>query len=292
MSEICPTSIENGGVNSWCSRQPGASCSYYCNPGCTKDHAIEYLICESDAHWNYEDYLCYNCIPTTTTPRPPSNCPSVIRNGYISSSCPRYPNLACDYYCNADCQPYFKSQKLYCTRNGYWEHGSDACNCQGSEAGPLSEDTDSASNPGVIVGIVVSLLVVGFVLFAIVWICYKRQSKQRTPNQPHNQDSTLPGTGTNGAFYRVSLPEYLPANRTNSHSSLQHLNRTELNTDMHPAENSDVHPQEPAVDSAHIIEPPAYNTLVPNGPGEEPPSYDQVISQPTRFNVAEESGPF
>ena len=43
----------------------------------------------------------------------------------------------------------------------------------GSEAGPLSDGDDSAS-PGVIIGIVVSLLVVGFLLFAVVWICYKR----------------------------------------------------------------------------------------------------------------------
>ena len=81
------------------------------------------------------------------------------------------------------------------------------------------------------------------------------------------------------------MPEYLPANRTNSHSSLQHLNRTEQNTDMQPAENSNVHPQEPAVGCAHITGPPAYNTLAPNGPEEDPPSYDQVIRHPTRFNA-------
>ncbi|KAL3853788.1 hypothetical protein ACJMK2_017301 [Sinanodonta woodiana] len=103
----CPAIFNNGYIQSSCSRLPGDSCNFICDPGFVKKG--NQLTCGKDGMWIQNTNSI--CIQS-------NNCPDEFNGGYIAPTCSRHPGESCNY----NCYPGFVKigYWLICGNNGTW----------------------------------------------------------------------------------------------------------------------------------------------------------------------------
>ena len=180
--DFCPSTFPNGNVSSECHRQPGAVCSYTCNPGCDRNTAVAKIYCrqgQSGGTWLEDtDTLCTNCI----------RCPGSIDNGQVLHSCDRLPFTDCAYTCNYGC---FKANitTLYCNDDGLWNNPRPACICSDWDTVSGSEDTGSPNNAFLIA--IIAVVMVVFMLLVLSSVClfrYRHRQRMNRPNTPTHEN--------------------------------------------------------------------------------------------------------
>ncbi|KAL3853793.1 hypothetical protein ACJMK2_017304 [Sinanodonta woodiana] len=111
----CPAILNNGYIQSSCSRLPGDSCTFYCKPGFVKRG--NQLTCGKDGMWIEDtNSICIKSIA----------CPDEFNGGYIAPFCSRLPGKSCTFYC----YPEFAKigDWLTCGSNGSWIQDTNS-NC-------------------------------------------------------------------------------------------------------------------------------------------------------------------
>ena len=284
--DMCPSRIRNGKIEWHCNRQPGSTCTYSCDPGCTQKPSVSWLYCGQTGHWIEDtDNLCTDCRPVTTTPE--SLCPDTIQRGRIVSSCDRRPYSSCYFICDPGCS--YRATKLYCNSGLYWSFASSACECSESNTPSYSSPTGNAGS-AIIGGIVGAVVFVIIVVSVCVAVARNRQRRsiptQFTASQRSEYQSNVPGRPiVSGMPVGVTSPNY----GITSPNCANHAQET-YNSSLQPQQNSESSPyaqlQRPSYNNNSDIQgPPAYSSIVPSTPTEAPPSYEQVTASPADFKM-------
>ena len=132
---FCPISLDNGFVAFPCSRQYGEICnSYKCYAPYVKTHMPLKLECKasgtyytnSRGHWEWDKNMGEPCVSKT------DKCPSTFRNGYVSRNCHLQPGAECSYSCDLGCDKDPTVSKLHCGLSNQWNENTDnlCTNCR------------------------------------------------------------------------------------------------------------------------------------------------------------------
>ena len=297
--DMCPFGIKNGNIVWHCDRHPGSNCMYDCEPGCIPNRSSVWLICRENGAWDVDtDRLCTHCRPITTTVA--YLCPAMIPRGRIVPSCDRRLNSNCSFTCDTGCSR--QATKLFCKLGFHWDSESNACYCSKSNTPSYSSPTGIAGSVmigGVAGGVLLAIiLVVGCVGFARNRHKQSRTSQCAVPQGSEYQTSvtgvtaisamtvsaTSPIHGITSMNCRITPPNDRLASASDANSShiVQYYS---LQTRQNSENNTYAQMQPSLGNNSFTSGPPSYSTLAPVVPQEDPPSYEQVTSNPVEFNL-------
>ncbi|XP_053387383.1 low-density lipoprotein receptor-related protein 1-like isoform X2 [Mercenaria mercenaria] len=128
----CPTAIDNGRVDSNCTREVGQTCDYQCDKGFLK--TTEIVVCTKNRTYHIpESELCAVV-----------KCPSTIPNGEITGTCNQAIGETCEFKCNCGFKAVRSLLKITCNSTGQWDAADNVCleiKCPGTiDNGKLSQD--------------------------------------------------------------------------------------------------------------------------------------------------------
>ncbi|XP_053402391.1 P-selectin-like isoform X2 [Mercenaria mercenaria] len=128
----CPTVIDNGQLDSNCTREVGRTCDYQCNKGFTKTSEI--VVCTNNGTYHIpESEFCAVV-----------KCPSTIPNGEITGTCNQTNGETCEFKCNCGFKAVSSLLKITCNSTGQWDAADNVCleiKCPGTiNNGKLSRD--------------------------------------------------------------------------------------------------------------------------------------------------------
>ena len=290
--KLCPSTIRNGNIIlDDCTRRKGVYCTYKCDPGCTPNpQAKVWLRCDRNGRWSEDtDLLCTDCSTVTETVKTTvaSLCPATIHRGRIASTCDRRPYSSCNYTCDTGCTR--RASELTCQSESYWSISSDACSCSESDTRSY---TSSVSIVGVVVTIVGVLVIVGTVVRARNRRRRKSIPTQSAVSQCSEYQTNVTGRpATSGMPVGLTSPTY---GRNSSNYGFMSHNYANPSQDIYysslqPQQNYDgstyAQIQPPLGNKTFEAEPPAYSSIAPVLATEDPPSYEQVTSNPVEFKV-------
>ena len=273
--DICPSTFPNGSVPSACHRQPGAVCYYTCKAGCDKNPTVTKIHCrQSNGIWmENTDNLCTNCI----------RCPENIDNGQVVLSCERLPFTDCSYTCNSGWRKTVAT--LYCPNDGHWSDRRP-CICENEDAGSPNSD--------IVVPILFLTLIIILLFLSGVWslrrLKRQRMNRQAASAREHENRGPIevPSAPLDG---RSSPPSYeseiqrMPVyNNTNGRQGPSGYNEVATaasdGSQVYPASRT-AQTQDTHI-SRGISEYPGSGNDTTISP---PPSYEEVIADPTRFKT-------
>ena len=294
---LCPSRIKNGQILCDNHRQPGAVCTYTCDPGCTKDWSVDWLHCgEGGKWWEYTGILCTSCSPVTTTAE--SLCPAKIPNGQIDSPCSRTPLSRCFITCDTGCRAEYST--LYCSSELYWNFGDTACDCSdfsNSNAIPESYNSSSGYNAAAMIGGIVGAIVAVVLVIVVCVIITRKRPRGNTMNTgiaAQRIDAGFEGYSsrtTRAADSRGSSPEpdwiTSPNHETHSRYSSTTDDGTSLPrlTNLPQLETDSTSQSQRYNDNSNFTDRSRAYRRTPSAPEEPPPSYDEVISDPNAFKL-------
>ena len=297
--DLCPFRIKNGNIVSQCNRKPGSRCMYNCEPGCTKNRSIVWLVCRENGAWDADTgRLCTLCRPVTTTWA--NLCPATIPRGSIVSSCDRRLYSNCSFTCDTGCSR--QATKVFCKLGFHWDSESNACYCSKSSIPSYSSPTGIAGSVmigGVAGGVLLAIiLVVGCVVFArnrhkqsSTSQCAVSQGSEYQTSATGRQtvsaitvSATSPVHGITSLNCRITPPNYRLASASDDNSS-HIVQYSSLQSRRNSENNTNAQLQPPLGNNSFTSDPPSYSTLAPVVPQEDPPSYEQVTSNPVEFNL-------
>ncbi|KAK3578682.1 hypothetical protein CHS0354_002987 [Potamilus streckersoni] len=205
-------------------------------------------------------------------------CPPEFYGGYMETSCSRIPEDWCKFYC----RPGFVGNIgfLTCMKGGNWSPDTNSV-CIKS-VNQTSSDSDSRrpreGNVGTIVGIVTAVLIVMIVIVTIVvWIANRvRKSQRRVPGHASGRYVSLRENPEQNVTSRIQQPNVDGIGSVSSFES--------------PSYNGFyVHPfvqRIPTISSScEYPEPPPSYSETQIATNESPPTYKEVLTDPTRFNL-------
>ena len=296
--DMCPSRLKNGTIVWHCNRQPGSTCTYRCDPGCTQDLlSVAWLHCGQNGHWIEDtDSLCTNCRPVTTTTKMPERlCPATFQGGRIVSSCDRRPYSRCHFTCDSGCR--FRANSLFCQSDLYWRYSSSACECSESSTPSYSSPTGNAGS-AVIGGVVGAVVFVIIVVSVCVAVARNRQRRsvptQCTASQRSEYQNSMPSRPTlSGMPVGVTSPNYGITSPNYGITSPNYANYAQETyySSLQPQQNSESNPyahlQPPSYNNnGNVVQgPPVYSSIAPSIPTDAPPSYEQVTANPADFKV-------
>ncbi|KAL3859103.1 hypothetical protein ACJMK2_009336 [Sinanodonta woodiana] len=113
----CPTTIQNGILDSACSHVTGSNCSFTCNLGYRPLDTGNTLRCGPEGNWTPSN----QCIEVM--------CPAIIPNGNIimNDNCSRRIGNNCTYQCNDGFKANPNASTVTCKNTGQWEGASSLC---------------------------------------------------------------------------------------------------------------------------------------------------------------------
>ncbi|XP_053386904.1 low-density lipoprotein receptor-related protein 1-like isoform X3 [Mercenaria mercenaria] len=128
----CSTVIDNGQVDSNCTREVGRTCDYQCNKGFLK--TAEIVVCTKNGTYHIpESGLCAAV-----------KCPSRIPNGEMNGTCSQTIGETCEYKCNCGFKADSSLLKITCNSTGQWGAADNVClemKCPGTiDNGKVSQD--------------------------------------------------------------------------------------------------------------------------------------------------------
>ncbi|XP_053402386.1 low-density lipoprotein receptor-related protein 2-like isoform X2 [Mercenaria mercenaria] len=111
----CPTVIDNGQLDSNCTREVGRTCDYQCNKGFLK--TTEIVVCTKNGTYHIpESELCAVV-----------KCPSTIPNGEITGTCNQTIGETCEFKCNGGFKAVSSLHKITCNNTGQWGAADNVC---------------------------------------------------------------------------------------------------------------------------------------------------------------------
>ncbi|XP_053402894.1 low-density lipoprotein receptor-related protein 2-like [Mercenaria mercenaria] len=115
----CPSFIENGQLDSNCTREVGRPCDYQCNKGFIK--TTEIAVCTINGTYHIpESELCADFLTVV-------KCPSTIPNGEITGTCSRTVGETCEFKCYCGFKAVSSLYKINCNSTGQWDAADNVC---------------------------------------------------------------------------------------------------------------------------------------------------------------------
>ncbi|KAK3578672.1 hypothetical protein CHS0354_002977 [Potamilus streckersoni] len=257
----CPYAVPKGYLNLACIREPGYTCNFVCNKGYQSSISPSKITCGSNLKWNYDlGSLC----------KGNRLCPDKVHGGYINWKCNRIPQESCTYDCY---QGYLKNSSitwLTCQENGLWDVDANSL-CTESEAIYSLKATTSTvpRNDLSIVGIAVGGCIIGTILVTVCVVLIIQRSSLRTSHGRR-------------LFGHVSSRCMQPTGQYDT--SIVQNHNTNITGVAAPNEPY-VHSFDSRIDiisSKYSGLPPSYSQIQVTSK-EYPPTYEQVVANPTRF---------
>ncbi|KAL3853790.1 hypothetical protein ACJMK2_017303 [Sinanodonta woodiana] len=266
-SEPCPDVFNGGYVVPSCSRVPGDSCTFNCNPGFVKKGNL--LTCGIYRNWIPDTNSI--CVQSIT-------CPDEFNGGYIEPYCSRHPGDSCTFYC----YPEFvkKGYWLTCGNNGSWIQDTNSICIKSVEPMP-SYNEPRPTGPlhvGAIVGISTAILIVMIIIVTIVVWRAKRSSVRKSQRVPGHAGATClrPRENRDQSVTTLQQPNTDVINSVSSFESPSYNGIYVHSFDQRiPTVSS----------SCRYYEPPPSYSEIHMAANEAPPTYIEAVSDPTRFNL-------
>ncbi|KAL3853787.1 hypothetical protein ACJMK2_017300 [Sinanodonta woodiana] len=266
-SDPCPDVVNGGYVDPSCSRVPGVSCTFNCNPGFVKKGNL--LTCGNYGNWLPDTNSI--CVQSVT-------CPDEFNGGYIEPYCSRHPGDSCPFYC----YPKFvkKGYWLTCGNNGSWIQDTNSVCIQSVKLMPSYYEPRPTGplHVGAIVGISTAAFIIVMIIIVsiLVWRAKRVRKSQRVPG--HAGDSCL-RTRENRDQNLTTLRQHPNADVINSVSSFESPSYNGIYFDSFDQ-------RIPTTSGSCMYpEPPPSYSETQMATNEAPPTYIEAIRDPTRFNL-------